>query len=494
MPLWVELVLRIGGVVVAFLTLPLIVGQAEHKVMAHMQGRLGPMYAGGFHGWAQLVADGVKFVQKEDITPREADRAVFRLAPAVALVPYLLVLLVIPLGPNDLVGQPLDIGLFFVLAVVGVGVVAVLMSAWASANKYSLLGGLRGAAQLLGYELPLVLAAASVAMAAGTLSLSGIVEAWQPWWLLWQAPAMIVFFVAGLAEIRRPPFDMPIADSELVFGYMTEYTGLRFAFFLLAEYVGIVVIAALTTVLFLGGWQGPFADDQLGWLWTLLKIFAVSFVIIWLRVSYPRLREDQLQRLCWLVLVPASLANWSSPPPSASPCRALDRPRRPCTPCPGARDRVGHVARQGSARWTRSRGTAGQRSGVCAGSTRLGGAVGAGCRRRTGGRPAPPAPCGVSQFGQVGAERHDPGRVDVAVHLVVVPLDVVEVDGVAEAGGLEQVPGVRPQHRHLAQLLPVALEVAVVDRVEADQRGEQPHVGLGDGVADQVALVGQPLA
>jgi NADH-quinone oxidoreductase subunit H len=304
---WLEVLIRVVAVVVAFLTLPLIVGQTEHKVMAHMQGRLGPMYAGAFHGWAQLIADGVKFVQKEDVTPREADRPVFRLAPVVALVPYLIVLLVIPLGPHDyLVGQPLDLGLFVALAVLGVGVVAVLMSGWASANKFSLLGGLRAAAQLLGYELPFVLAASSVAMAAGTLSLPGIVHAWRPWWLAWQLPALIVFFIAGLAEIRRPPFDMPIADSELVFGYMTEYTGLRFAFFLLAEYVGIVVIAALTTVLFLGGWKGPF-DDQLGWLWTLLKVFAVSFVIIWLRVSYPRLREDQLQRLCWLVLVPVSL-------------------------------------------------------------------------------------------------------------------------------------------------------------------------------------------
>jgi len=307
MPDWLELAIRVIGVVVAFLTLPLIVGQTEHKVMAHMQGRLGPMYAGAFHGWAQLIADGVKFVQKEDVTPRAADRPVFRLAPIVALIPYLLALLVIPLGPRDLVGQRLDIGLFFALAIVGVGVVAVLMSAWASANKYSLLGGLRAAAQLLGYELPFVLAAASVAMAAGTLSLTGIVNAWQPWWLLWQAPAAFVFFVAGLAEIRRPPFDMPIADSELVFGYMTEYTGLRFAFFVLAEYVGIVVVSALTTVLFLGGWKGPW-DESIGWLWTILKTFAVAFVIIWFRVAYPRLREDQLQRLCWQVLVPLALA------------------------------------------------------------------------------------------------------------------------------------------------------------------------------------------
>ncbi|BEL10070.1 NADH-quinone oxidoreductase subunit H [Actinoplanes sichuanensis] len=301
-----ELLIRVLAVLAGFLVLPLVVGQAEHKVMAHMQGRVGPMYAGAFHGWAQLIADGVKFVQKEDITPRDADRTVFRLAPLVALFPYLVVVMTIPIGPG-LVAQSLDIGLFLVLAVLGIGVVAVLMSAWASANKYSLLGGVRGAAQLLGYELPLVLAAASVAMAAGTLSLPGIVEAWQPWWLIWQAPAALVFFISGLAEIRRPPFDMPIADSELVFGYMTEYTGLRFAFFLLAEYVGIVVIAALTTVLFLGGWHGPM-EDQLGWLWTFLKIGVLSFVIIWLRVTYPRMREDQLQRLCWLILVPVALA------------------------------------------------------------------------------------------------------------------------------------------------------------------------------------------
>jgi NADH-quinone oxidoreductase subunit H len=306
MPLWAELVLRLAGVVVAFLVLPLVVGQIEHKVMAHMQGRLGPMYAGGFHGWAQLVADGVKFVQKEEVVPAAADRPVFRAAPIVALLPYLVVVLVLPLGPG-LVGQALDIGLFLVLAVVGVGVVAVLMAAWSSANKYSLLGGLRAAAQLLAYELPFVLSAASVAMAAGTLSLSGIVEAWQPWWLAWQLPAMLVFLTAGIAELRRPPFDMPIADSELVFGYMTEYTGLRFALFLLAEYVGIVVVAALTTVLFLGGWRGPF-DAQLGWLWTLVKVLIVAFVIIWVRVTFPRLRADQLQRFCWLVLVPVSLA------------------------------------------------------------------------------------------------------------------------------------------------------------------------------------------
>ncbi|HEU4349523.1 MAG TPA: complex I subunit 1 family protein [Actinoplanes sp.] len=301
----VEIGVKAAGVLAAFLLLPLLVGQLEHKAMAHMQSRVGPMYAGGFHGWAQLIADGVKFVQKEDVTPVAVDAPVYRLAPAVALLPYLLALVVIPLGPG-VVAASLDVGLLFALAIAGVGVVGMLMAAWASSNKYSLIGGLRGAAQLLAYELPLVLAAVSPAMAAGTLSLTGIVEAWQPWWLLWQAPAMVVFFVAGLAELRRPPFDMPVADSELVFGYLTEYSGLRFALFLLAEYAGIVVIAALTAVLFLGGWQGPFAD-QLGPLWTLAKVFALSFVVIWFRVAFPRLREDQLQRLAWLVLVPIAL-------------------------------------------------------------------------------------------------------------------------------------------------------------------------------------------
>ena len=212
-----EVVLRLLLVLGAFLTLPLLVGQAEHKAMAHMQSRVGPMYAGGFHGWAQLIADGVKFVQKEEVVPAAADRTVFRLAPGVALVPYLVVLVAIPLGPNW-VAQELDAGIFFVIAVMGVGVLGSLMAGWASANKYSLLGGLRTAAQLMAYELPFLLAAASVAMAAGTLSLTGIVEAWQPWWLVWQLPGAVVFFVAGLAELQRPPFDMPVADSEVIFG------------------------------------------------------------------------------------------------------------------------------------------------------------------------------------------------------------------------------------------------------------------------------------
>jgi NADH-quinone oxidoreductase subunit H len=302
---WWDLTVRLVVVLVAFLVLPLVVGQTEHKTMAHMQARVGPMYAGGFHGWAQLVADGVKFVQKEDVIPAAADKTVYRLAPVVALLPYLIVLVVIPVAP-DQAAAVVDPSLFFALAVMSIGVLGSLMAGWSSANKFSLLGGLRVAAQLMAYELPFVLAAVSAAMAAGTLSLTGIVEAWTPWWLIVQLPAIVVFFVAGLAELQRPPFDMPVADAEIIFGPYTEYTGIRFALFLLAEYAGIVVLAALTTVLFLGGWHGPLAD-QLGWLWTLLKIGAVSFVVIWLRVAYPRLREDQLQRLAWTGLVPLAL-------------------------------------------------------------------------------------------------------------------------------------------------------------------------------------------
>lgn len=301
-----EVVLRSVSVLAAFLTLPLLVGQAEHKAMAHLQGRLGPMYAGGFHGWAQLVADGVKFLQKEDITPAAADRRIFRLAPAVALIPYLLALATIPIHPG-VAAIEVPASAVLVLAVTSVGALGTLIAGWASANKYALIGAMRAAAQLVSYELPILLSVASVCLAAGSLSLATIAGAWTPWWLLWQAPGALAFLIAAVAELQRPPFDMPLADAELVMGAWTEYTGLRFAFFLLAEYAGIVVMSLLFAVLFLGGWQGPF-DAHLGWLWTLLKGFLIALVIIWIRVSWPRLREDQLQRIAWVWLVPLALA------------------------------------------------------------------------------------------------------------------------------------------------------------------------------------------
>ncbi|HSL66808.1 MAG TPA: NADH-quinone oxidoreductase subunit NuoH [Actinomycetota bacterium] len=308
---WVILLIKVGLVVGFFLTAPLVVGYAEHKVLAHMQHRLGPMEAGRFHGWAQLIADGVKFIQKEDVIPRAADRWVFSLAPAVVIVPVVVTIAVLPFSP-DIVAENLDIGLFFVMAIGAVNVIGILMAGWSSANKFSLIGALRAAAQLIAYELPLILAAVAVAMMAGTMSLVGIVEAQREYWfVIPQIVAFFIFLVASLAELTRPPFDMPIADSEIIFGAFTEYTGMKFAFFLLSEYAGIVVLSALASVLFLGGYLPPagFLDFVPPPIWMLAKIGAVSFLIIWLRATYPRLREDQLQRFSWLLLIPLSLVN-----------------------------------------------------------------------------------------------------------------------------------------------------------------------------------------
>jgi NADH-quinone oxidoreductase subunit H len=304
---WLVLIVKAAAVLIFFLVAPMAVGYTEHKVLAHMQARYGPMEAGGFHGWAQLVADGVKFVQKEDIIPRAADRWVFSLAPAVAMIPYIVLFVVIPFSPT-LFAVNLDLGVFFLLAMSSVSVIGVLMAGWASANKFSLIGALRAAAQLIAYELPLVLAAAAIVMQAGTLSLVGISEAQESYWYVLSQPiGFLIFMIAALAELTRPPFDMPIADSEIIFGAYTEYTGLKFAFFLLAEYGGIVALSAIASVLYLGGYQGLPGIPIPPPIWMLAKIGALSFVVIWLRATYPRLREDQLQRFAWLALIPLAL-------------------------------------------------------------------------------------------------------------------------------------------------------------------------------------------
>jgi NADH-quinone oxidoreductase subunit H len=305
---WVLMPVKIVAILGVFLVFPLVVGYMEHKAMAHMQARVGPMEAGRFHGVLQLVADGIKFVQKESIVPKAADKWVFALAPAVALIPGILLFGFIPYGPN-LVPIHSDVGLFVTLALSSVSVIGVLMAAWSSANKYSLIGGIRAAAQLIAYELPLVLAAAAVAMQAGSADLAVIVERQHWWgWGGWGLLLVIGFFVYGtaaLAELTRPPFDMPVADSELVFGHLTEYTGLRFAFFLLTEYAGIVSQSAIAATLFLGGYKGLVLPD--GPWWLAVKVFALAFAVIWFRATYPRLREDQLQTFAWVRLVPVSL-------------------------------------------------------------------------------------------------------------------------------------------------------------------------------------------
>ena len=305
---WVVLLLKTIAVVGFFLVVPLGVGYVEHKGLAHMQARLGPMEAGRFHGWAQLVADGVKFIQKEDVVPAAADRNVFSLAPAVAMIPYITILVVLPIS-DSWFAENLDVGIFFVLAMSSVSVIGVMMAGWSSANKFSLIGALRAAAQLIAYELPLVIAAAAVVMQAGTLSMIGIVEAQQDlWFIVPQLPGFLIFMIAAFAELQRPPFDMPIADSEIIFGAYTEYTGLKFAFFLLAEYGGIVAFSGIAAVLYLGGYQPLPGIPIPGPLMMMGKIGALAFFFIWLRATYPRLREDQLQRFSWLGLIPLSLA------------------------------------------------------------------------------------------------------------------------------------------------------------------------------------------
>jgi NADH-quinone oxidoreductase subunit H len=304
---WIVLLLKTIAVLAFFLVVPLGIGYIEHKGLAHMQARLGPMEAGNFHGWAQLVADGVKFVQKEDVIPEAADRNVFSLAPAVAMIPYIAILVVLPLS-DSWFAENLDIGIFYVLAISSISVIGVMMAGWSSANKFSLIGALRAAAQLIAYELPLVIAAAAVVMQAGTLSLVGIVEEQQDlWFVIPQLPGFVIFMIAAFAELQRPPFDMPIADSEIIFGAYTEYTGLKFAFFLLAEYGGIVAFAGIAAVLYLGGYQPLPGIPIPGPLMMMGKIGALAFFFIWLRATFPRLREDQLQRFSWLALIPLSL-------------------------------------------------------------------------------------------------------------------------------------------------------------------------------------------
>jgi NADH-quinone oxidoreductase subunit H len=293
------------------------------KMMSHMQSRLGPMDPGGFHGWYQLIGDGIKFLQKEDIMPDEADRRVFALAPAVVVLSTFLVFVVIPAGPR-LVVAPLDVGIFYALAVSSLSVIGVLMAGWASSNKYALIGALRAAAQLIAYELPLVLAVVGVVIQAGTMNLQGIVHFQQSGsifgWdgvgyplILTQFVGFALFMVAAQAELTQPPFDMPVAESELVAGYMVEYTGFRFLFFFIGEFGTAFAFAALAATMFLGGWSIPWvhgtAADLLGPLVLFSKVMLVAFLMFWARFTYPRLREDQLQALAWKWLIPIALIN-----------------------------------------------------------------------------------------------------------------------------------------------------------------------------------------
>jgi NADH-quinone oxidoreductase subunit H len=303
-----------GGLVYVFL----------FKMMSFMQSRLGPMEAGPY-GSLQLLAEVGKFIQKEDIIPWRADRKLFAFAPYIVIAATFLIYLVIPFGP-DAYFVSFDTGAFWALAVSSVSVIGILVAGWASANKYSLLGGIRAAGQLIAYELPLILAVVGVVIQAGTLNLQGIVAAQHEGELLgWgflgnpfiitQAIGFLIFLIAVQAELTQAPFDMPIAESELVSGYLTEYSGLRFLLFFIGEFATAGAFSALAATLFLGGWSIPWIDlddnimNLVGPLVLLTKMMLVAFLVFWVRFTYPRFREDQLQQLAWKILIPLSLVN-----------------------------------------------------------------------------------------------------------------------------------------------------------------------------------------
>lgn len=284
---------------------------AERKVLGFMQMRYGPNRLGGKWGLLQTVADVAKLLIKEDIIPALADRPLFRIAPIIAFTPSFMVIATIPFTENFFFAD-LNVGLLYYVALSGITVIGMVTAGWASNNKYALLGAMRGAAQMISYEIPLVMAALSVVLLSGSLQLGEIVAAQENiWFIVLQPIAFVVFCIAGVAELSRVPFDLPESESELVAGYNTEYSGFRYAFFMLAEYVYMFAMAGLITVLFLGGWHPPlsFLGFIPGAVWFGLKFAVMIYAFIWSRATLPRLRADQLMEFAWKVLLPVALGN-----------------------------------------------------------------------------------------------------------------------------------------------------------------------------------------
>ncbi|QWV93209.1 NADH-quinone oxidoreductase subunit NuoH [Geomonas oryzisoli] len=320
----------VAKVLVAFVFVLLTVAYAtyaERKIIGHMQVRLGPMRT-GWHGLLQPIADGVKLFFKEEIIPSQASKFAFLIAPLVALIPAFISFAVIPFGDSVTIGGytvPLQIaayydqagkqvfdvnvGVLYILAMASLGVYGIVLAGWASNSKYSLLGGLRSAAQMISYELAAGLAIISVFMLSESLSLHKIVadQAGGAWYAFKQPLAFVIFFICSLAEINRTPFDLPEAETELVSGFCTEYSSMKYAMFFMAEYANMITVCAVTTTLFLGGWHGPAFLP--GWFWFIAKVYFLIFVCMWVRATYPRYRYDQLMRLGWKVFLPLTLVN-----------------------------------------------------------------------------------------------------------------------------------------------------------------------------------------
>ena len=318
-----KIVVVLNGVLLAVTYMTLM----ERKVIAWVQVRLGPMRVGP-QGVLQPIADAVKLILKEDITPSRADRWVFTLAPILTMVPALIVFAVIPFGSDlTIFGRrvpmyiaDINVGLLYIVSIASIGVYGIILAGYASNSKYPLLAGLRASAQLISYEIAVTMMLVSIVVMSGTLSMVGIIDAQKSagvWYVFVQPVAFVILFIGGLAETNRAPFDMPEAEQELTGGFHTEYSGMRFALFFLAEYANMIVVSAVATTLFLGGWLRPFPNvaalwilDYIpGWIWFLTKTFAFLYLFIWIRATLPRYRYDQLMRLGWKVLIPLAIAN-----------------------------------------------------------------------------------------------------------------------------------------------------------------------------------------
>lgn len=307
-PWWADLILLVlqWTCIVAIITLNVIILiWLERKISGFMQERLGPNRLGPF-GCFQTIADTLKLLTKEDIVPSKADKWIFKTAPMFFIIVSVMLYAVIPMGKNMAVVD-LNIGLFYFISVGSLTTIAILMAGWSSNNKWSLLGAMRSVAQMISYEIPLAFSLLGVVMIAGSLNLSDIVAAQDKFWfILLQPVAFVTYFIAATAELNRGPFDMPEAEQELTAGAYTEYTGMRWALFFLAEYTNLVAVSALAATLFFGGWQGPWLPS---WIWIIIKTYLIMLVFMWLKWTFPRIRMDHLMSLSWKVLIPVSLIN-----------------------------------------------------------------------------------------------------------------------------------------------------------------------------------------
>jgi NADH-quinone oxidoreductase subunit H len=318
--LWIEWVVKAVVLILVLLTGFAYLTYMERKFLARFQVRIGPNRAGPW-GLLQPVADGIKLIFKEELIPSQADKLIFMVAPIITVVPALIILAVVPFGGQVMLfGRAVDlsiagninIGILYISAIASISVYGIVLAGWSSNNKYATMGGIRSSAQMISYELALGLSWVGPVLLAGSLSLGDIIRAQNPIWFAFLNPiGFVVFLIASLAEINRPPFDMPEAEQELTAGYHVEYSGMKFALFMMTEYVKMIVVSVIGAALFLGGYLGPFVDrfPWMGPFWMFVKVFVLLWGIIWVRATLPRIRYDRLMALGWKVLLPVALLN-----------------------------------------------------------------------------------------------------------------------------------------------------------------------------------------